>query len=136
MMKTDTQGFEMNVLSGATQLLRSGRIKFLLVEFSYSLLSVAGTKPVDLLEHIYEQGYVCTYLAFHGRVAPKEADNGVPRYDTLDGLPDFHDDGSRSVSFEEFVEALHVIRSPKADPKGHPGWSDLLCWKSVCSGEK
>jgi FkbM family methyltransferase len=121
MLKTDTQGYEMSVLSGATTLLQSGRVKFLLIEFSYGLLKQAHTVHVDLLNFVAEQGYVCSYLGYHGllRTDPKAI------YGQVDSAPYFP--GSRlSVGFEEFVASLQEVNLGKS------GWTDLICWKS-CS---
>jgi hypothetical protein len=121
MLKTDTQGYEMSVLSGATTLLQSGRVKFLLIEFSYGLLKQAHTVPMDLLNFVAEQGYVCSYLAYHGvlRTDPKVS------FGVVDSAPYFP--GSRlSVGFEDFVASLKEVNL------GKTGWTDLICWKS-CS---
>jgi FkbM family methyltransferase len=121
MLKTDTQGYEMSVLSGAKTLLQSGRVEFLLIEFSYGLLRQAHTVHVDLLDFVADQGYVCSYLAYHGvlRTEPKIS------YGVVDEAPHFP--GSRlSVGFEEFVASIQDVSL------GKPGWTDLICWKS-CS---
>ncbi len=52
LLKTDTQGYEMSVLEGATQVLKKGNVKFLLIEFSYNLLNNAGTRHIDLINYI------------------------------------------------------------------------------------
>ena len=123
LLKTDTQGYEMSVLEGATQVLKKGNVKFLLIEFSYILLNKAGTSHIDLINYVYDHGYMCTYLGFH---TVTEKVKGEPRFSMVDA-PQFDKD-ELSVSFEMFVKSLEIVVAPDA-PYGTPGWSDLFCWK-------
>ena len=121
LFKTDTQGYELDVLAGAENLLRSNQVFLLLVEFSYGLLTNAGVDPVALLEHIYDLGFVCTYMAYHTRLESPGDMNvyGIVKY--FGGA----DDNSSSVSFDIFVDSLRKIEAPGA--AGVSGWTDLLC---------
>ena len=123
LLKTDTQGYEMSVLEGATQVLKKGNVKFLLIEFSYFLLNKAGTSPIDLINYVYDHGYMCTYLGFH-TVTHKV--KGRPFFSLVDA-PKF-DKGKLSVSFDMFLKSLEIVVAPNA-PYGTSGWSDLFCWK-------
>ncbi len=98
-------------------------MKFLLIEFSYSLLNKAGTSPIDLINYVYDHGCMCTYLGFH-TVTQKVT--GKPRFSVVDA-PQF-DKNEFYVSFEMFVKSLAIAVAPDA-PYGNPGWSDLFCWK-------
>lgn len=123
LFKTDTQGFEMGVLKGAEQVLSSGRVFILMVEFSYGLLKRAGTDPIDLLNYIYDLGYVCTYMAYHTRMTSEPS---KPVYQVVHYKPN-QDDEASSISFEEFIHTLREVNVPGS--AGVSGWTDLLCWR-------
>jgi FkbM family methyltransferase len=123
LLKTDTQGYEMSVLEGAAQVLKKGNVRFLLIEFSYSLLKKAGTSPIDLINYVYDHGYMCTYLGFH---TVTQMVKGKPFFSMVDA-PQFNKD-ELSVSFEMFVKSLEIVVAPDARYKTS-GWSDLFCWK-------
>lgn len=117
LLKTDTQGYELNVLKGAARLLRDGCVRFMLVEFSYGLMQHSKTDPFALLNFIYDHSFVCTYMAYHTLLKDRTSYGMVKQY------PNFHQD---AVSFEEFIASLeHVSTSSTA---GVSGWTDLLCW--------
>jgi len=124
LFKTDTQGFEMDVLQGARRVLSGNQVFLLLVEFSYGLLNRAGTDPVTLLNLIYDLGFVCTYMAVHTRLEQK--DQLPPRYSIVEYYPDRRS-SEDWISFEAFTESLRVVDAPGA--AGVSGWSDLLCLK-------
>ena len=124
LFKTDTQGFEMDVLHGARHILSGDQVFLLLVEFSYGLLNRAGTDPIALLNLIYDFGFVCTYMAVHTRMEQK--DQSPPRYSMVEYYPDRGFSGDW-ISFETFTESLRVVDAPGA--AGVSGWSDLLCFK-------
>ena len=123
LLKTDTQGYKMSVLEGATQVLKKGYVRFLLIKFSYSLLNKAGTSPIDLINYVYDHGYICTYLGFH-TVTQKV--KGKPFFSMVDA-PQFDKD-ELSVSFEMLVKSLEIVVVPDA-LYGAPGWLDLFCWE-------
>jgi FkbM family methyltransferase len=114
--KTDTQGFECNVMQGSVHTLRNHRPGMLLVEVSYSLLKKGGCSVSRLMNDIYDLGYVCTVLAFHGLVAVR---NGGPIYGTTAGPA--WDRKPRSIAGLE-QDLSHV--SPV---KRKAGWTDVLC---------
>ena len=114
--KTDTQGFECNVLQGASHTLRKHRPGLLLVEVSHSLLKAAGCSVTRLMGDIYDSRYVCTVLAFHGVVAER---NGKPIYGDTAG-PAW---GRAPRSMEGLEEDLAHI-SPV---NRRAGWTDALC---------
>lgn len=121
LLKTDTQGFEMSVLQGASNLLASGRVSLLLVEFSYGLMKNAGTNPVNLLNFIYDNGFVCTFMAYH--TLKRAADGGPNRYGIVPEFPNF---SQQSITFSDFVQSLKNISTPHT--VGVSGWTDLMCW--------
>jgi len=123
LFKTDTQGFELGVLKGAKETLAKGSVFFLMVEFSYGLLNQAGTDPIDLLNFIYDLGYVCTYMAYHTRM---HSEHDVPIYSVVQYQP-YREDGTNSLSFVDFVNSLRVVSS--SGSAGVSGWTDLLCVK-------
>jgi len=129
LLKTDTQGYEMSVLQGATELLKNGNVKYLLIEFSYTLLYAAKTNPIELLNYVYDHGYMCTYLGFH---TVTNMSGGITSYSLVDA-PSFGKN-ELSVSFQKFVESLKVVVAPNALYR-KAGWSDLFCWES-CSSSK
>lgn len=112
LLKTDTQGREMDVLAGARALLTRKAPRLLLVELSHYLLMRSGSSPLELMETIAGYGYVCTHLAYHGR-------NDTGQFE-IKHLPS-EVGGARS--FEEMASLLRSMPT-----QGGPGWTDLLCW--------
>ena len=84
-------------------------MKFLLIEFIYSLLNKAGTSPIDPINYVYDHGCMCTYLGFH-TVTQKVT--GKPRFSVVDA-PQF-DKNELYVSFEMFVKSLANAVAPDA----------------------
>jgi len=129
--KTDTQGFEEGVLRGAKKLLHSPRHpRFLLVEFSYFLLTAAGTNPIDVLDLIYDAGYVCTHLHYHHPIM-----NGDKKVFTNVDTPGFMARGSIGASFSEMQHSVqqhgewkYAGRPISSEVMMLPGWTDLLCF--------
>lgn len=124
LFKTDTQGFELGVLKGAKRVLSDDSVFLLVVEFSYFLLRNAGTEPLALLHFIYDLGFVCTYMAFHTRMATSR-DTSMPHYSVIKYYPD--SETPDTLSFEDFIESLRLVRAPGT--AGVSGWTDLLCLK-------
>ena len=116
LLKTDTQGFEKEVLLGSETLLSKKMISFLIVEISYSLLRTQDTTEIEILNLIYGWGYACSYLAWHG---VKAVQNESYLYGIL-SPPQFVDE---MISFNEFAEYL----SPQGNPSGKPMWTDIIC---------
>jgi len=124
LFKTDTQGFEMDVLQGSRRVLSGDQTLLLLIEFSYALLHRSGTDPIALLHFVYDFGFVCTYVAVHTKMEQK--DQSPPQYSVVEYYPDNESSG-KSLSFEKFTESLRVVDAPGA--AGVSGWSDILCFK-------
>ena len=61
LFKTDTQGFELNVLQGSKVLLDQKKIRYLLVEFDPKLLRTREN-AIELLTFIENQGFKCAHL--------------------------------------------------------------------------
>lgn len=118
LLKSDTQGFEKEVLAGANKVFSRGKVRFLIMEVSYILLRLHKTTEMDLLQTLYGWGYVCTYLAWHGVVG--ERMNGEYQYGII---PNPRFNGS-FVSFNEF--SLYL--SPEGNPSGKGAWTDILCF--------
>lgn len=119
LFKTDTQGYELGVLKGANQLLSS--VFLLVVEFSYGLFSESKTSPLELLDYIYDLGFVCTYMAFHTRMMSEA--NQI-KYSMVPGYPKSTEN---SMSFEAFIDNLKQISAPNT--LNASGWTDLMCWR-------
>ncbi len=122
LIKTDTQGYELGVLRGAKKLLSTGKVTFLLVEFSFFLMKQSKTDPFELLNFIYDAGFVCTYMAYHTRLKNATLFDDSFRYGVVAGYPVFT---QKTVSFLTFVSSLETISHP--DTAGKHGWTDLLC---------
>mmetsp|Transcript_51833 Transcript_51833/g.85993 ORF Transcript_51833/g.85993 Transcript_51833/m.85993 type:complete len:256 (-) Transcript_51833:466-1233(-) len=63
-LKTDTQGFEMQVLQGAQQLLARRAARLLMVELSNGMLKGQGSSPLELMRWVAAHGYDCTHIRF------------------------------------------------------------------------
>ena len=57
LLKVDTEGAEMDVLQGMTQLLDKSQDLKLIIEFSPTLLCSAGANPVQLLVELGARGF-------------------------------------------------------------------------------
>ena len=118
LLKSDTQGFEKQVLMGATDSLRNGRVKYLIVEISYFLLRQHNTNEQEILDLIYGWGYACSYLAWHGVRAVDTGGNPI-----FGMLPSPNFDGPL-VEFSDFANYL----SPSGNPSGRSMWTDIICF--------
>lgn len=98
-LKIDTQGREYGVLQGAASMLKT--VPTVLLEFSNLLLKASGTRPIDLLLLLQENGFFCFYMK-------RESQHGNTNWD-------FQNDDC--VSFKQLIEGV----------KG--GWTNLLCVK-------
>ena len=123
LFKTDTQGFELDVLKGAEDILRHN-VFLLVIEFSYGLLTRAGVDPTALLRFVYDLGYVCSHMAYHTLLA---SDDGAKRYGIVHQTQNTLDDDEFSLSFPDFVESLRLVKGH--DTAGVSGWTDLICWQ-------
>lgn len=77
LFKTDTQGHELEVLTGATQLLASGRVQNLLVEFDPKLLRTRE-QAIETIRLIFDAGLQCAHLKFAGTVPNSTVEEAVP----------------------------------------------------------
>lgn len=105
-MKTDAQGFELQVLKGAKETFEEGRVEMLMVEFDPKLLRTREN-TLELLRLIVDYRMQCVHLAFSGR---RRANTSVPQFDDLP----IHKDNAEA--FLDFVVQ-------------NTGWTDLLCFK-------
>ena len=130
-LKTDTQGFERNVLLGADAHLRRKAPRLLLVELSDGLLRAQGTSALELMRTIASYDYDCTFLQLYGgyhkggsrgrgsRARPcypcsrRKPLSGWMRVDAPAAIAN-----RSTISFEEMTLLLGQLR----------GWTDLLCW--------
>lgn len=118
LLKSDTQGFEKEVLVGSTSLFSESKIRFLVMEISYSLLRLHGTSEIEIFNLLYGWGYVCTYLAWHGVI--RELENGELKYGLMSS-PRFPE------NFISFAEFSHYL-SPQGNPSKKGTWTDILCF--------
>lgn len=57
LLKTDTQGFDLQVIDGASKLLAANRIQMILTELMFVPLYQGQTDPLDLIGHVRAQGF-------------------------------------------------------------------------------
>ena len=114
LFKTDTQGFEWDVLKGSEALLMGGKAQALIVEVCYGLISKTKLSTVvELLEKIMSMGYTCTTMAWHGVLS---------RTPVQYGLVDPPPLSKSTFSPKDLEAALKSI-----GPTNWLGWTDLLC---------
>merc|ERR1739848_625809 len=58
-LKIDVEGYELHALLGAEEVLASGVVKFLVLEYQPSLLSLAGADHIDVLKFLWPYGFEC-----------------------------------------------------------------------------
>lgn len=104
LLKTDTQGYETQVLMGAARAFNENRVQALLAEFDPKLLRDRAN-GVKLLRTVLGYGMKCVHLAFSGRTNKEPS---VPRFPQLP-LSD-----SSVEAFYDFVVE-------------NTGWTDLFC---------
>lgn len=114
LLKTDTQGYEMQVLRGATGLLKRGAVRLVMVEVSSGLLRNQGTTPLELMRFLAANSFDCTYMQFFTSKKPGDW-RPVPLPPLLRRSP--------TVTFEEFDELLHHM-----PPYYRNASTDLVCW--------
>lgn len=104
LLKTDTQGFELEVLTGAAGAFANRQIAAVLVEFDPKLLR---TREIGLgvLDKLVGYGMQCVHLAFSGR---KSAVEEKPRF------PELPISAENRGRFYDFVVA-------------QGGWTDVFC---------
>lgn len=105
LLKTDTQGFERQVLDGAKGVFGRGKVAAVIVEFDPKLLG-RKENAVGVLERLVSHGMQCVHLAFSGRKDKKTDENP-----TFEDLPITTGNKER---FYDFVIA-------------QGGWTDLFC---------
>jgi hypothetical protein len=116
LFKTDTQGFELDVLEGSKALLTDGKnAQAVIVEVSHGLLKSKQSTIADLLRKVMRMGYACTTMGWHGVVSRNGNDN---QYGYV-ASPPLSD---HSFSPEELERSLEKI-----GPTNLSGWTDVLC---------
>ena len=118
LLKSDTQGFEKEVLLGSKNTFLANKITFIIVEISYSLLRLQKTNETEILDLIYSWGYSCSFLAWHGITS--KGKGAQPSYGILPS-PEFP---GAFVGFDEFSHFL----GPKGNPSGKATWTDIICF--------
>lgn len=108
LLKTDTQGYEAEVLHGASRLLASGRIHYALVEFDPKLLRERAV-ALDVIAVLLKNNMQCTHLMFS---APNSS---VPQRTA----PIFPHSPLATENMELFVDFVIA----------QGGWTDLFCAK-------
>lgn len=118
-LKSDTQGFELEVLRGARRLMAQRAIALLFVEVSSSLLRNQGTSALRLMHWIRMRGYDCAHLRLAARVTPKG--RSPVRFSVIDLPAPLL--GRATIGFDELARVLQ-----HAPPANMSGWTDLVCW--------
>ena len=68
LLKIDTQGFELNVLTGAERLLRSGAVRAVYLEVNFAPLYEGQPRADAVLAHLWDRGYdLVTFYGQHYR---------------------------------------------------------------------
>merc|ERR1712038_9009 len=57
LMKLDAQGFELDILRGASKLLKYGAINAIRFEFANTFLRIQRREPIELFRLLYSHGY-------------------------------------------------------------------------------
>merc|ERR1719277_1253714 len=84
-LKVDVEGYEMGALRGAEQLLASGRVHYLVVEFHPGMLGSTGTDPLGLLAFLQHYCFLCHSFKID---RPHSLEEFVARYtSSADVLP-------------------------------------------------
>lgn len=116
LFKTDTQGFECDVLEGSKALFTNGNhAQAIIVEVSYGMLKRTNHSVSGLLRKHMEMGYTCTTMGWHGVTA--RFDDRVEHGEL--GAPPLSE---RSFSPEELEQSLQKIGMTDSS-----GWTDVLC---------
>jgi len=103
-LKIDTQGHELQVLKGATRMLKSDPPNLLLLEYSPAMMrETGGGDPANMLPFLYSFGYICYYC-------PSKKSH-----------IQFHDDRSIFKFHFNFEKEEHKLNWKKM------GWTDILC---------
>jgi FkbM family methyltransferase len=111
-LKIDTQGREEGVLMGfGAEFLST--TPHIVLEFSYSLLQIAGTDHVKLIHWLADAGFACKYMDKHAINGKDSWPLSMAGASDVSASPDWN--GAGCVSFEAFVSAV----------KG--GWTNLWC---------
>ena len=122
MLKVDTQGFELNVLAGARKSLAAHRFKYVLYEFSPSLMTrgLLGS-PMDLLREMPRHGAICFDMMgeqdSHNALTPKRTSRPLSAY--LAVLTKGDNDGCASHHEKELCGA---------SARDFGMWDDILCF--------
>jgi hypothetical protein len=121
-LKTDTEGFESEVLRGADRLLRSCAPRMLLIELAPATLELHGSSVQKLIMQVTSYGYDCTFGSFFSAYRRKKtAGKGEVGF-TRVPVPRMLE-GKAEVTIDEMAALL--ARWPGTHM---PGWTDLLCW--------
>lgn len=119
MLKSDTQGFELEVMRGARRLMAQQAVALLFVEVSHGLLRRQGSSALSLMRWLRSRGYDCTHLRITARVTPK---GRFPVRFSAVQLPAQLRRRS-TLGFDELAAVLQ-----HAPPANMSGWTDLVCW--------
>lgn len=110
LLKTDTQGFETSVLQGARELLRSGRVEYVMMEFDPKLLQTKDN-AIAALRETFDVGMTCVHMAFAGVAKEGEGSN--------EQFPIFEQGSIRNETADAFYEFV----------KSTGRYTDVLCTK-------
>lgn len=110
-LKIDTQGFELNVLNGAIDLLKSARVRYVLFEFSPLLMLKGKTgDPMELLKLLPNMGYTCFDMMGEHLALPRPSSPLSSYYTDLMG---WHRYGAG-------------VEHPRS-AEGFGPWDDIMC---------
>ena len=118
-LKTDTQGYEMEVLRGAERLFSQQAVRLLFVEMSSGTLRAHGSSPLELMTWLHTHGYDCTHLTIAARKLPLRP----PRFDYVRVPSTALLAAQQTIPFRQMDELLAHV-----PPDNLSGSSDLMCW--------
>lgn len=118
-LKSDTQGYEMEVMRGAERLFSQQAVRLLFVEMSSGTLKARGSSPLELMAWLHAHGYDCTHLTIAARRLPlRPVRFGYVRVPSTAPLA-----AQQTIPFQQMDELLAHV-----PPDYQSGSSDLMCW--------
>ena len=116
--EVDAEGHEMAVLRGAEELLASGRVRKLVMEYQPGMLSTSGTDHVGILYFLRHYGFYCYSLKV---AVPTSFEEFGARYEQPDHLKLT---GLSSIEdlVCEHLSAPRAVPRPKGSATYGPQW--------------
>lgn len=104
LLKTDTQGFEADVLTGAVDLMKQNKIRYVILEYDVGLLRTPEI-AAEVLELLLSNGFSCSHVRFDDRKIKKSL------------VPGFAD---RPFTWQDILSFRNFV-------KGETGYTNVFC---------